>query len=66
MRMLERIRRALERALARVLPGRADYIGGADVLPAPLSREEEERLVQSLQTDGGQARAGRIVPGIRI
>ena len=66
MRMLERIRRALERALARVLPGRADYIGGADVLPAPLSREEEERLVQSLQTDGGQARALLIEHNLRL
>ena len=66
MRMLERIRRALARALARVLPGRADYIGGADVLPAPLSREEEERLVQSLQTDGGQARALLIEHNLRL
>ena len=66
MRMLERIRRVLERALARVLPGRADYIGGADVLPAPLSREEEERLVQSLQTDGGQARALLIEHNLRL
>ncbi len=66
MRMLERIRRALECALARVLPGRADYIGGADVLPAPLSREEEERLVQSLQTDGGQARALLIEHNLRL
>lgn len=35
-------------------------------MPAPLSREEEERLVQSLQTDGGQARALLIEHNLRL
>ena len=29
-------------------PGKLMYIGGSDVLPAPLNREEESQLIQRL------------------
>ena len=33
-------------------PGKLMYIGGSDVLPAPLSREEESQLIQRLAQGG--------------
>jgi len=61
-----RLRAWISRLLARLLPGRVDYIGGADVLPAPLTREEEERLVQNLKTDDGRVRAILIEHNLRL
>ena len=52
--------------IARLLPGQLDYIGGADVLPAPLTREEEERLVQDLRSDDGPVRAILIERNLRL
>ena len=43
-----------------------DYIGGADILPAPLSREEEEKLVQELRQDDGAIRATLIEHNLRL
>ena len=43
-----RLYAALQRLMARLglcLPGKIMYIGGSDTLPAPLSREEEGRLI---------------------
>ncbi|MCL1963725.1 MAG: RNA polymerase sporulation sigma factor SigE [Firmicutes bacterium] len=62
----DRLRNGINRLLARLLPGRLDYIGGADVLPAPLTREEEERLVQDLKTDDGRVRAVLIEHNLRL
>lgn len=62
-------RRLLAYLLAR-LPwtraGRVHYIGGADVLPAPLSRDEEEKLVQQLCQDNGTIRATLIEHNLRL
>lgn len=66
MSLMQRLRQSLYRLLARLLPGRVDYIGGADVLPAPLTREEEERLVQDLKTDDGRVRAILIEHNLRL
>lgn len=52
--------------LSKWFPGRVDYIGGADILPAPLSREEEEKLVQELKQDGGAIRATLIEHNLRL
>ena len=32
--------------------GEVHYIGGADILPAPLDNEEENRMIQRLGTEG--------------
>lgn len=56
----------LWRLLAKLLPARLDYIGGADVLPAPLTREEEEKLVQDLKQDDGRIRAILIEHNLRL
>ena len=42
-----RLRRLLVR-LGLALPGKVMYIGGSDTLPAPLTREEEARLIARL------------------
>ena len=52
--------------LARLFPGRIDYIGGADVLPAPLSREEEEKLVQELKHNSSAVRNKLIEHNLRL
>lgn len=50
-----------------LLPGKIMYIGGADTLPAPLSREEERRLIEKLRGEGGaEARAKLIEHNLRL
>ncbi len=66
MRFISGLRSGFMRLLARLLPGRVHYIGGADVLPAPLTREEEERLVQDLKNDDGRVRAILIEHNLRL
>lgn len=41
-------------------PGKLMYIGGSDVLPAPLSREEESQLIQRL-AQGDQSASGPLI-----
>ena len=53
-------------ALARVAGGDVDYIGGSDVLPAPLTRDEEEALVQNLRRDDGTIRTKLIEHNLRL
>ncbi len=55
--MLTILRARLDRLLARLgLPvhGGVFYIGGSDTLPAPLTREEEQRLMAQLNAEGEQ------------
>jgi RNA polymerase sporulation-specific sigma factor len=52
--------------MARSISGDVEYIGGSDVLPAPLSREEEEALVQNLRRDDGTIRAQLIEHNLRL
>ncbi len=66
MSFLFKLKDRLSRLLARLLPGRVHYIGGADVLPAPLTREEEERLVQDLKNDDGRVRTILIEHNLRL
>ena len=58
--------KSIQKLLNKLLPGRLDYIGGADVLPAPLTREEEERLVQDLPNDDGRVRTILIERNLRL
>ena len=41
-------------------PGKLMYIGGSDVLPAPLNREEESQLIQRL-AQGDQSASGPLI-----
>lgn len=47
-------------------PGKVMYIGGADTLPAPLTKEEEGRALALLGKDGGQARDTLIEHNLRL
>ena len=47
-------------------PGKIMYIGGADTLPAPLTREEEGRALAQLGKDGGGARDTLIEHNLRL
>ena len=48
-------------------PGEIYYIGGADVLPAPLTPEEEQDVIQQLSKDNNQeARASLIEHNLRL
>ncbi len=66
MRFYFKLKNRLARLLAWLLPGRVHYIGGADVLPAPLTREEEEQLVQDLKNDDGRVRTILIEHNLRL
>lgn len=66
MKWLSHFRIFLLSRLVKRFSGRVDYIGGADVLPAPLSREEEEKLVQQLRQDDGAVRATLIEHNLRL
>ena len=66
MKWLSHLRDFALSRLSKWFPGRVDYIGGADILPAPLSREEEEKLVQELKQDSGAIRATLIEHNLRL
>ena len=66
MKWLSHLRDFALSRLSKWFPGRVDYIGGADILPAPLSREEEEKLVQELRQDDGAIRATLIEHNLRL
>ncbi|MEG0767468.1 MAG: RNA polymerase sporulation sigma factor SigE [Clostridia bacterium] len=56
----------LRKGFARLLPGTVGYIGGSDTLPSPLTREEEEALVQNLRKDDGRIRSQLIEHNLRL
>ena len=60
----ERLRLWLFLRLRR--PGKIMYIGGADTLPAPLTKEEEGRALSLLGKDGGWARDTLIEHNLRL
>ena len=45
--------------LGLLQPGKIMYIGGSDVLPAPLTQEQERLALQRLQEGGRPADADR-------
>lgn len=60
------MRRQLYAIWARLCAGSLDYIGGADPLPQPLTREEEAELLQMLPTDDGTVRSILIERNLRL
>ena len=62
-----RLCRLLER-LGVPLQGSLHYIGGSDTLPAPLTREEESRLLAALEGEAGrqEARSRLIEHNLRL
>lgn len=60
------MRRQLYAIWARLCAGSLDYIGGADPLPQPLTREEEAELLQKLPTDDGTVRSILIERNLRL
>ena len=45
--------------LGLIQPGKIMYIGGSDVLPAPLRPEDERRAIEALAAGDGPADAHR-------
>ena len=59
----------VQQLLARLglaLPGKIMYIGGSDVLPPPLSREEETTLIARLEAGDESARPPLIEHNLRL
>ncbi|GHU76717.1 RNA polymerase sigma-E factor [Clostridia bacterium] len=57
---------SLKRAISNGPAVDIEYIGGSDILPAPLTREEEETLVMDLRSDDGTIRARLIEHNLRL
>ena len=49
------VKRSVYGLIVRMRRGTVAYIGGSDLLPAPLTREEEEAMVR--RSDNGDTRA---------
>ena len=47
-------------------PKQICYIGGSDILPPPLSRDEEEKALEALSRNDGQARSLLIEHNLRL
>ena len=54
MKILKRLLVGIRRLFARRAWGQIYYINGPDVLPAPLSREEEEAILAEIEEDGSK------------
>ncbi|MBQ4157326.1 MAG: hypothetical protein IJD86_04200, partial [Clostridia bacterium] len=52
--------------IVRIRKGSVAYIGGSDMLPEPLSREEEEKLVRRSDAGDEIARAALIERNLRL
>ena len=69
MKGIGRIAAAIRALLARLglaLPGKVMYIGGSDVLPAPLQREEEAAFIARLSAGDEMAKATLIEHNLRL
>lgn len=53
MIVLSRLKRLLLKAVLRLRGQRVDYINGPDMLPPPLTREEEARAIDELELNCG-------------
>lgn len=58
--------RGLWRKVLRLLSGRVDYIGGGQTLPPPLTKEEEEKVMQALRDGDESVREGLIEHNLRL
>ena len=52
--------------LQKILHGEIHYIGGATTLPPPLSKEEEDRLIEVMRTNPSLARGELIERNLRL
>ena len=52
--------------IRKLLTGRIDYINGADTLPPPLTRQEEEQVFAKLTQNDHDARNCLIVHNLRL
>ncbi len=69
MKLVLRLNMGMRRLLVRLglfPPGKVMYIGGSDVLPAPLSREEEARLIRRLEAGDEAAKSSLIEHNLRL
>lgn len=65
---MERIQRLINKIFSkfRVFFKRVHYVGGSDVLPPPLTKEEEEKLVKSLANGEESIRSILIERNLRL
>lgn len=65
---MEKLILFLNKVLAKfnIFRKRVDYIGGNDALPPPLKKDEEEELVDKLNTDGESVRNTLIERNLRL
>lgn len=69
MKTTEVFRQSIQRFIKRLCCDEADsldYINGADQLPAPLTREEEEKAFEMFKVDEKKAREVLIVHNLRL
>ena len=64
-KLLTALRRLLER-LGLLRPGKIQYIGGSDTLPAPLTREEEAEVLSRLDAGDEESRQILIERNLRL
>ena len=69
MKGIGRLKAKIQVFLAKLglyLPGKIMYIGGSDVLPSPLQREEEARFIARLSEGDEEAKATLIEHNLRL
>lgn len=60
------VKRSVYGLIVRMRRGTVAYIGGSDLLPAPLTREEEEAMVRRSDDGDAKARASLIEHNLRL
>ncbi len=63
---VQSIRQSIFGLIVQIRRGSVCYIGGSDLLPPPLSREEETALMRKVRQGDGQARATLIERNLRL
>ena len=63
---VQSIRQSIFGLIVQIRRGSVCYIGGSDLLPPPLSREEEVALMRRVQQGDSQARATLIERNLRL
>ncbi len=57
---------AILKFIQRLFKGDIHYIGGSATLPPPLTKEEEEKLIETLKTDPAKVRSELIERNLRL
>ncbi len=66
MNTTAKINELIRRIMSRRVTGGVYYINGSDNLPAPLTKEEEERAFEGLRTGSSEARDALITHNLRL